>query len=100
MEDTIDDVALTSYYRLECAFNVEGWQEEPQRTLLHFLGYCLSQTTAARSTDSSPEGVILSVPRQFQLLYRRGNASASSYGPTLSNAEFQGMCNGMTNHDR
>ena len=91
VEDTIDDVALTSYNRPESAFNFQGWQEAPQRGLPSLIPRSPLSVATAPSTDRSPKAVIHSVPLQFERQRLKGKAPVRSQGPTPSNTEFQGL---------
>ena len=91
VEDAINYIGLTFYNRLESAFNLEGWQEAPQRVLPLALPLSPQSVAAAPSTDSSPEAVIYNVPLQFQSQRHKGKAPVRRQGPTPSNTEYQGL---------
>ena len=78
VEDAMNDVALTPYNPPDSAFNLEGWQEAPQRGLPSLFPRSPPSVAAAPSTDSSPQAVIYCVPLQFQPPHRKGKAPVRS----------------------
>ena len=65
VEDSMDDVALTSYRRPESAFDFDGWNSS-QSTLPQLMAREPTAAITDPSTDSDPDHVIHSTTTQFR----------------------------------
>ena len=82
VEDTMHDMALTSYRRPESAFDFDGWNR-CQRTVLQLMAHKPSTAIITPSTDSDLDHIIHSTTAQSRLLgsQRKGKTPFRSTYP-------------------